>query len=167
MRSRVAVLVVVLAATTAATTSAAGSPPACHAGQLRGRLSSSSGAAGTIVVSVTLTNKGAACTMKGYTGLLLMAGARRPLPTRVVHGGLAILSQKPKLVLVAHRGVASVLVGYSDVPHGSEHGCPTGTEILFRVPGDATWIPVLARTNACAHGTLEESPILAGKHPAP
>lgn len=166
MRSRVAALVAVLAATTAATTSAAGSPPACHAAQLRGRLYNSTGAAGTIVLSVTLTNKGAACTMKGYTGLLLMAGARRPLPTRVVHGGLAILSRKPKLVLVAHHGVASVLVGYSDVPHGSEH-CPTGTEILFRVPGDATWIPVLARTSACAHGTLEESPILAGKHPAP
>lgn len=160
-----AILAVAVVAGAAVTTSASGSVAACHASQLRGHLLGSNGAAGTIVLTVTLTNKGAACTLKGYTRLQLMASARQTLPTHVVHGGLAILNQKPRLVRLAHNGVASVLVGYSDVPHGYEHSCPTGSEILFRVPGDATWIPVLARTNACAHGNLSESPILAGKHP--
>ena len=167
MRRRVAILAVAAVAGAAVTiTSAAGSTGACHASQLRGRLAGSNGAAGTIVLTVTLTNRGAACTLEGYTRLQLMASARRTLATHVVHGGLAILNRKPKLVRLAHHGVASVLVAYSDVPHGSERNCPTGTEILFRVPGDATWLPVLARTKACAHGTLAESPILAGRHPA-
>lgn len=164
MRSRFAILVVAAVAGAAVTTSASGSVAACRASHLRGHLLSSSGAAGTIVLSATLTNKGAACTLKGYTRLQLMASARQTLPTHVTHGGLAILNKKPKLVLLGHNGVATVLVAYSDVPRGYQHSCPTGTEILFRVPGDATWIPVLARTNACANGRLEESPILAGKH---
>jgi hypothetical protein len=31
-----------------------------------------------------------------------------------------------------------------------------------RVPGDQTWIPVLAKTNACGNGALRESPFISG-----
>ena len=158
-------LVVALAAAAAVTTSAAGSRPACRAAQLRGHLLNSSGAAGTILLSVTLTNQGSTCTLKGYTRLQLMAGARRPLPTHVVHGGLAILSQRPRTVVLRHGGVATVLIAYGDVPTGYEV-CPTATEILVRVPADQTWLGVLARTTACNHGTLRESPVLAGRRRA-
>ena len=159
---------VVLAAAAAMTTSASGSTAACRAAHLRGHLYDQNGAAGTLVLSITLTNKGSACTLKGYTGLQLMASARRKLPTHVIHDGLSILNlhQKPKTVLLAHNGAASVLIAYSDVPHQGETSCPNGTEILVRVPGDRTWIPVLAGTSACAHGSLAESPILAGKRKA-
>jgi len=169
VRSRLAVpLLVVLAATAALTVSASagGSAPSCRAQHLRGHLYDSNGAAGTILLSITLTNKGPLCSLKGYTRLQLMATARRTLPTHVVHGGLAVLNQKPKTILLARNGVASVLLAYSDVVHNDERSCPTGREILVRVPGDATWIPVLAPTNACAHGTLEESPLLLGKRHA-
>jgi hypothetical protein len=164
---RLTVVAVALAAAAAMTTSASGSTAACRAAHLRGHLYGSNGAAGTILLGISLTNKGATCTLKGYTRLQLMASARRTLPTHVYHGGgLPILDGRPKTVTLAHNGVASVLIAYSDVPHTGETRCPDGTEILLRVPGDQTWIPVLAPTNACAHGALEESPILSGKrHP--
>lgn len=130
-------------------------------------MAGSSGAAGTIVLSLQLTNKGPACTLKGYARLQLMASARRALQTHVVHGGLAILNQRPRVVRLAHGGVTSFLVAYSDVPTGYATRCPTGTEILVRVPGDQTWLPVLAKTHACGNGTLRESPFLAGSRRAP
>lgn len=167
MRSRVAVLAVAVVAAVAVTTSASGSVTACRTSRLRGHLLGSNGAAGTIVLSVTLTNKGPACTLKGYTNLQLMASARRTLPTHVVHGGVAILNQKPKLVRLAHDGAATVLIAYSDVPTSYQSACPAGTEILVRVPGDQTWLGVPAPTHACGGGTLRESPILAGTHRAP
>jgi len=167
-RTLVAFAAVAVAAAFAASTSAAGSPPACRAAHLRGHLYDQNGAAGTLVLSITLTNKGSLCTLKGWTQLQLMAGARRKLPTHVTHDGLSILNlhQKVKTVFLAHNGAASVLIAYSDVPHQGETRCPDGTEILVRVPGDLTWIPVLAPTSACAHGALEESPILGGKRKA-
>jgi hypothetical protein len=168
VRSRLLLLVLVAAAIASAwtATAPAGSPPTCRARNLRGHLYESNGAAGTIVLSITLTNRSSVCWLKGYTRLQLMANARTPLPTHVVHGGLAILNTRPRTVFLRHNGVASVLIAYSDVVHDGERSCPTGREILVRVPGDQTWIPVLAPTNACAHGTLEESPLLAGKRHA-
>jgi Protein of unknown function (DUF4232) len=168
VRSRLVLPVLVLAAVAALATSASagGSAPACRASQLHGKQFDENGAAGTILLSITLTNKGKYCSLKGYARLQLMASARRTLPTHVSHGGLALLNPKPKTVLLAHNGSASILIAYSDVVHDGERSCPNGTEILVRVPGDQTWIPVLARTNACAHGALEESPFLAGKRHA-
>jgi Domain of unknown function (DUF4232) len=165
MRSRATVLVVAVVAALAAVTtiSATSYPPGCNARQLRGRVAGSSGAAGTIVLSLTLTNRGTTCSTKGYARLLLMASARRPLPTHVLHGGLAILNQRPRLVVLRHGGVATIRIAYSDVPTGTERSCPASSEILVRVPGDPTWLPVIARIRACNHGTLRESPILAGR----
>jgi len=158
---------VAIVAAAAVTTSAAGSTPACRAAQLRGRPAGSSGAAGTIVLSISLTNRGTACTLRGYAGLRLMVGARRPLPTSVAHGGLAVLNQRPKTVRLARGTVATILIAYSDVPTGYERTCPSASEILVRVPGDPTWLGVLAHTRVCDHGTLRESPLLAGRRPAP
>jgi hypothetical protein len=172
MRTRTLVALAAVAAavaTTVASSASAGDPASpCRGAHLRGHLYDQNGAAGTLVLSITLTNKGSLCTLKGYTQLQLMASARRKLPTHVIHDGLSILNlhQKPKTVLLAHNGSASILIAYSDVPHQGETRCPNGTEILARVPGDQTWIPVLAPTSACAHGSLAESPILAGKRKA-
>jgi hypothetical protein len=159
-------LAVMATALLASASAGRSSAPACRAAHLGGHPAGSSGAAGTILLSIQLTNKGPACSLKGYARLLLMASARRALPTHVVHGGLSILKQKPKLVVLKHGGATTVFVAYGDVPVGYQTKCPTGTEILVRVPGDQTWIPVLAKTTACGNGTLRESPFLAGRRKA-
>jgi Domain of unknown function (DUF4232) len=151
-----------LASASAGTTSATG----CRAGHLSGRVFDSTGAAGTIILSVTLTNKGTACTMKGFTGLQLV-GATKALPTRVLHGGAPDLSPKPSLVRIAHGGSATVLVAFSDVPVGNERNCAAATTLLVRPPGDIHWVNVVVSMQACNHGTLRESPVVAGRRHAP
>jgi len=137
--------------------------PTCMASQLKGKELDSNGAAGTILFSVTLQNKGSACKLKGYPALRIK-GAQRLLPTHVVHGGLSILNATPKLVKLTHLGKASVLISFSDVPVGSETSCPAGTALRVRPPGASGWLTVKVATSACGHGTLHESPVLAGVH---
>jgi len=141
------------------------STPNCTASQLKGKLLDSQGAAGTILFSVTLKNLGAACSLKGYPSLRIK-GTRGPLPTHTVHGGLAMLNGAPKRVKLGHLGRASVLISYGDVPVGSERSCPHGKALLLRPPADDDWLTVVVSTNACGHGKLHESPILAGIHHA-
>lgn len=139
------------------------STPTCRASQLHGKRLDSNGAAGTILFSVTLRNNGAACTLKGYPALRIK-GAHGLLPTHVVHGGLAVLNDKPKLVRIAHNGKASVLISYGDVPVGSETTCQAGKAIRLRPPKAKGWLTIKVATTACGHGTLHESPVLAGVH---
>ncbi len=104
--------------------------------------------------------------MKGYTGLQLV-GATKGLPTHVLHGGAPAISPRPSLVRLAHGGAATVLVAYGDVPVGNEGRCPPATTILVRPPGDVHWVSVEASVQACRHGTLRESPVVAGRRHAP
>lgn len=162
----IGVALVASAAAVLAVETAAGSresTPVCRTSQLHGKRLDSGGAAGTILFSVTLRNSGAACTLKGYPSIRIK-GAHRLLPTHVVHGGLSVLNEKPKLVNIAHDGKASVLISYGDVPVGSETSCPAGKAIRLRPPGASGWLTVKALTTACGHGTLHESPVLAGVH---
>ena len=155
----VAIVVAVLAAQTA--TSSRAAAPTCTASQLKGKLLDSQGAAGTILFSVTLENRGDVCSLKGFPALRIMA-AHRLLPTLVVHGGLAVLNSTPKRVRLKHLGRASVLISYSDVPVGSESSCPVGKALRLRPPGASGRLTVRVSTNACGRGTLHESPVLAG-----
>jgi hypothetical protein len=139
------------------------STPTCAASQLKGKELDSNGAAGTVLFSVTLQNKGSACKLRGYPALRIR-GAHGLLPTRVVHGGLSMLNGTPRLVKLAHLGKASVLVSFEDVPVGSETSCPAGTALRLRPPGASGWLTVKVGTSACGHGTLHESPVLAGVH---
>ena len=160
------VLVLAAGATIAASASAGGSAPVCRASQLHGKEFDENGAAGTIVLSITLTNNGKYCSMKGYAGLRLAKGTKL-LPTHVHHGGnYTFLPKKPKLVLLAHGGTASILIVYSDVVTDGETRCPTSNAILVRPPGQTGWVRVAAAASACAHGTLAESPVLLGKRHA-
>jgi hypothetical protein len=135
--------------------------PSCTASQLKGKLLDSNGAAGTILMSITLQNTRSTCVLKGYPGLRLV-GVKGGLPTRVVHGGIRPLNVKAKPVRLVHRGKASVLISYEDVPVGNETRCPEGSTILLRPPGAQDWVVIRAKTYACGHGTLHESPVLAG-----
>ena len=144
---------------------ALGSPasrPICKASQLQGKLLDSNGAAGTILFSVTLRNNGSACTLKGYPALRIKDTGGL-LPTHVVHGGMSMLNGAPKLVSLAHLGKASVLISFEDVLVGGETSCPSGTALRLRPPGASDWLTVKAPTTACGHGTLHESPVLAGR----
>jgi hypothetical protein len=155
-----------IAAALSASASAGQMAAACRASRLHGRVFDSAGAAGTIVLSVTLTNSGPACTMKGFTGLQLV-GATKALPTRVVHGGAPAFSARPSLVRLAHGGSATVLIAYGDVPVGNEGNCPAATTLLVRPPRDVHWVNVVVAASPCGHGTLRESPVVAGRRHAP
>src|SRR5207253_2015509 len=100
-------------------------PPPCAPAQLRPALLGSNGAAGTILLSVVLRNAGGTCTLRGYPGLRLI-GPMGPLPTRVEHGGLAVLRRPVRTIRLTHGQRATVLIAYNDVPVGSERRCPTG-----------------------------------------
>jgi hypothetical protein len=166
VRRRVLVLALAAVAVLASTASASGTPKACQAPQLKGKEYNSNGAAGTILVAITFTNTGASCSIKGYARLQLMAGARRALPTHVTHGGVPLITGKPKLVVLKHGGLATIVIAFSDVTVGNETKCETATEVLVKTPGENTWIGVLAPISACGHGSLRESPVLAGRRKA-
>ena len=150
---------------TATAAQAGSTTQVCKASQLRANRLDSSGAAGTIVFSVTLRNTGAACALKGYAGLRLTKRTGS-LPTRVVHDDFGPLDQQARTILLAHNGQATILVAYSDVPTGSAR-CPQSTGLLIRPPGQNRWLQVAVHATACNRGTLRESPVLAGVHRSP
>jgi hypothetical protein len=155
--------VAVAALTVQAAAGSSASTPTCASSQLKGKELDSNGAAGTILFSVTLQNKGSACALKGYPALGI-ANAQGLLPTKAVHGGLAVLNSTPKRVNLAHLGKASVLISFEDVPVGGETSCPAGNAITLRPPGAWEWLTIKVATEACGSGTLHESPVLAGVH---
>lgn len=156
---RLLLLTFLVALSVAASGSAAAPTQTCQAAQLHARVLDSSGAAGTIAVSVTLTNAGAACTLRGYTGLRLR-NAKGPLPTTVVRGGLAFLQKAVRTITLRPGGKASILIAYSHVPSGSSP-CPTATRLLIRPPGSTGWVPLSLRLDPCRGGRIYESPVLA------
>jgi hypothetical protein len=142
--------------------------PRCVAGQLTGKVLGSSGAAGTIVVSIVLRNGGPPCTLKGYAGLQMYAGSGRPIRTRVQHGSVPGVSRAvPRLVTLPHRGRATIVIAYSDVPVGNERRCPIAKSLAVRVPDTRGRIVVHLELTPCNRGQLRESPILAGVVPPP
>lgn len=139
----------------------------CQAGQLRGSEHGSSGAMGTIMLSITLRNVRGGCWMNGYTWLGLR-DATGPIPTHVTHGGLAVLMTVPRRVVLSSGGSATVLVAYSDVPRGSEV-CVHATALDVQPPGQLGRVTApltLPNAEVCDHGALRESPVLAGIVPA-
>ncbi len=132
----------------------------CTASQLRARVLDSTGAVGTIAVSITLTNAGAACTLHGYAGLQLR-DARGALATTVVHGVLGFLIKTPRTVRLAAGGKATLLIAYNHVPSGTKP-CPMATKLLIRPPGGSGWVGLSLRLDPCRNGTILEAPILAG-----
>lgn len=159
------ILVLAAAAALCLPTAALASPSTgaatCKGHRVSGKVGGSSGAAGTITFSIVLTNKGPACTLKGYAGLRLV-GKSGLLPTTVKHGGINFLQRPVKLVTLGSGKKATILVAYEDVPVGSETSCPAGTAIRVRPPGQKATLRVKVATTACGGGQLWESPVLAG-----
>jgi hypothetical protein len=135
---------------------------ACGAGQLAGKVRQTTGGAGTIAVSIAIRNTSPArCTLRGFP-LLKLRNDAGPLPTRVRHGGVALLERPVRTVRLAPGGRASLLLTYSNVPAGDETRCRRATRLViilgdgrgrFSLPFDAA---------PCNRGTLHESPFLTG-----
>jgi hypothetical protein len=138
----------------------------CTAGQLRAREHQSSGAAGTIAESITLTNTGRQCRLRGYADLELR-NARGALPTTVVRGGpLAFLNRAVRPVVLARGGKATLLLAYSHVPAGPRP-CPAATMLRIRPPQAKGWLTLRLRLDPCRRGRIYETPILPGVVPVP
>jgi hypothetical protein len=142
----------------AGSVSATSYPGPCGAFSLHGAVHGSSGAAGTIALSLAFRNVSAkACTVRGYPALELVGA-----PTRVQHGGIAFLMLPVRTLAVAPGRYVSLLVAYSDVPTGSERHCRT-THALVSTPGGRVAVTI----GACNRGLLRESPFVAGLRAAP
>ncbi|MGH9108064.1 MAG: DUF4232 domain-containing protein [Acidimicrobiales bacterium] len=124
------------------------------------------GAAGTITMTVTLTNTSTvACTLNGYPGMQLLDAQGGDLPTDVVRGGFRFLdaaaNQPPATVRLAPRAVARFSLAYEDVPVGGETSCPTSAQAEVTPPGDFTHVVVGLSIAPCDHGTVHVSPVYA------
>jgi hypothetical protein len=140
---------------------------ACRGAQLDGHILDSTGAAGTIVLSITLTNaSSSACTLEGYPDLQLEDAGGSQLPTQVEQGGgPAVLQHTPARVSLAPGDHGTLLLSYADVPTGTEV-CPTAAALLIQPPGASDSVRVSVGIAPCG-GRLAESPLLAGVIHAP
>lgn len=158
--SLLAIAVAALAlAGTAAARPAAGP---CGGGHLSGKVRQTSGAAGTIAVSIAVRNTSpVACTLRGFPRLKLRNDAG-PLPTRVRHGGVALLEQPVSTITLAPGARASLLLTYSNVPTGSETICRRATRLAVILGSGKGRFSLPFAAAPCNRGTLHESPFLAG-----
>ena len=140
----------------------------CPAGVLSGSVAGSSGAAGTIEVTIALRNTGTAtCTLGGYPGLQLLDAAGVQLPTHVVRAGSYPFTDfAPSTVTLAAGGTAYVNLGYSDVPSGSETSCPKAASLWVTPPGAYDHLTTTLALAPCAGGTVTVSPVFGPGSPA-
>ncbi|MGO9458230.1 MAG: DUF4232 domain-containing protein [Acidimicrobiales bacterium] len=121
----------------------------------------SSGAAGTIELTFSLTNTtSSTCTMRGYPGMLLLGSGGTALPTTVVRGGGLSFERVPvSTVTLAPSKVAYFNVGYSDVV-AVPPACSTASGVEVTPPTALTHATVHGLTiEACSDGTLHVSPV--------
>jgi hypothetical protein len=134
----------------------------CGGGQLSGKVRQTGGAAGTIAVSIAVRNTSpVACTLRGFP-LLKLRNDAGPLPTRVRHGGVALLEQPVSTIRLAPGARASLLLTYSNVPTGSETTCRRATRLVVILGAGRGRFSLPFPTAPCNRGTLHESPFLAG-----
>lgn len=156
-----ATVVAVCALSVAAGSATAAAAP-CHGTNLSGKVRQSTGAAGTIALSIALRNtSNSTCSLRGYP-LLKLRNAAGPLPTRVRHGGLALLERAVATVTLAPGRAASLLLAYGDVPVGAETSCPAADDLVVILRHGQGRVHVSADIGACNGGLLRISPFLPG-----
>ncbi|HEY3941003.1 MAG TPA: DUF4232 domain-containing protein [Acidimicrobiales bacterium] len=153
-------------ATTTPTSTSAG-VAGCQVAQLDVVPQEGSGAAGTIELSVELTNHSTtSCSLFGYPGMQLLDASGNDLPTDVIRGGgppfpVAAANQGPTTVVLGAGQSAAFSLSYSDVPVGGETSCPTSAHALVTPPGDLTSATVALTIAPCGGGTVHVSPVYA------
>jgi len=156
-------------ATSAPTTTNArpASSSTCLATQLRMAPQAGNGAAGTVYMTVTLTNTASvSCTLGGYPGMQLLDSQGAQIPTDVVRGGppafpTPAANQPPAVVTLAPKQAAAFSLSYEDVPVGSETSCPTSSTAEITPPADTSYSEVPLQIAACGGGTVHVSPVYA------
>lgn len=138
-------------------------PTRCPTADLAGSVAGSSGAAGTIQMTIALRSTAPSpCTLFGYPGLQLLAGDGSALPTNVVRkGGYPFTAMAPTTVTLAPGQTADFNLGYSDVPVGGETSCPTATSMEVTPPNATDHLVVPASLAPCGGGTVVVSPVFA------
>jgi hypothetical protein len=137
----------------------------CLASQLSIGSHAQGAAAGTIYLTVTLTNiSSSTCTLSGYPGMQLLGAQGTAIPTNVVRGGLgagapAAAQKPPSLVTLLPQQVATFSLMYEDVPEGNETTCPTSSRAEITPPNDVTPGVVTLRITPCGGGTVHVSPV--------
>jgi hypothetical protein len=146
----------------ASTTSTTGATTtSCPAGSLVGSVVGSSGAAGTIELTVELRSTATTtCVLGGYPGLQLLDASGAQLPTHVVRGGsYPFTSFAPTTVSLAPGAVSYFNLGYSDVPNGTETVCPRASSMWVTPPNAYDHLTLAATLAPCAGGTVTVSPV--------
>lgn len=151
--------------TSAASTTTGAALATCLATQLSLQPHQGGGAAGTISLTVSMTNTSSTtCTLEGYPGMQLLSAQGTPIPTTVVRGGLAgDLSAEgakpPSLVTLSPGQVATFALQYEDVPVGNETTCPTSAKAEITPPNDTAPAVVALVVSPCNGGTVHVSPV--------
>jgi Protein of unknown function (DUF4232) len=138
-------------------------PSLCPTTGLSGSVAGSSGAAGTVEVTVGLKSISATtCVLTGYPGLQLLGPGGSPLPTNVQRKGTyPFTAMAPTTVTLASGQSAYFNIGYSDVPVGAETTCPTSTSLEVTPPDATNHLLVVASLTPCGGGTMVVSPVFA------
>jgi hypothetical protein len=120
----------------------------------------SSGAAGTLEVTLALRNAGpSSCALEGYPGAQLVDSAGNPLPTDVVRGGRYPFTDFAATPVVLAAGQSAyVNIGYSDVPSGTTP-CEQAASLWLTPPDDVTHLVLGVSVTACDSGRLTVSPV--------
>ena len=146
---------------TTPTTSASSAPARCLVSHLSLAQPTMNGAAGSIGLRFTFTNRASAsCTLYGYPGMGRLNADHQVIPTTVVRGTSTVVPAEPeRTVVLAPGGHASFFAGYSDVPGGA--ACPKSSYLQVTPPNafDHFTLPVSA--DVCRK-TITVSPVVAG-----
>jgi hypothetical protein len=126
-------------------------------------VATSSGAAGTIELTIALRSSSAtSCILGGYPGLQLLAANGSALPTTVERKGTySFTSMAPTTVTLTSGQSADFNIGYSDVPVGNESSCPTASSMEVTPPNATDHLVVAAMLAPCGGGTVVVSLVFA------
>jgi hypothetical protein len=140
----------------------ASNTPRCEVRNLKLAPPQSNGAAGSIGLLFTFTNRGpATCRMFGFPGMRLLNRHRNAMSTTVIRGTSTVVPFEPEnAVLVAPGRRASFFAGYSDVPTGHQT-CPRSAYAQVTPPNDFKQLTVALSATACG-GVITVSPVVPG-----
>lgn len=134
----------------------------CQPSGLSATVVGTSGAAGTIEVTMELKNTSTtSCALEGYPGLQLLSSTGNQLPTDVVRGGSYSFTDFAPAPVTLAAGAASYFnMGYSDVA-SSSGSCPTASSMWVTPPDDVNHLVVNQSVMACNGGSITVSPVFA------
>lgn len=143
-----------------ATTTTKPASTVCQVAQLTVAVSGSSGAAGSIYSTYSLTNSSSStCTLYGYPGMLLLSGSGQALPTNVVRTsqweGIQIT---PATVSLAPGQAAWFNTLTSDVTQATTT-CSQATQVEVTPPTNTAHAVVQNRMRVCDNGRISVSAV--------